>query len=93
MRASRTDAEDLTSQLAQLKATDCERVFREKISGATADQPQLEGLTATVGQGDVVIRVATKPHCAPSPRFARSGCREWSHTERPAGVTALELPA
>jgi DNA invertase Pin-like site-specific DNA recombinase len=46
-----------------LKATDCERVFREKISGATADQPQLEELTATVGQGDVVISNQT-PLCA-----------------------------
>jgi hypothetical protein len=26
-----TDAQDLTSQLAQLKAAGCERVFREKI--------------------------------------------------------------
>ena len=50
-----TDAQDLTSQLAQLKAVGCERVFREKISGATAERPQLKKLLATVGQGDVVI--------------------------------------
>ena len=50
-----TDAQDLTSQLAQLKAVGCERVFREKISGATAQRPQLKKLLATVGQGDVVI--------------------------------------
>ena len=37
-----TDAQDLTGQLAQLKAAGCERVFREKISGATADRPQLK---------------------------------------------------
>jgi DNA invertase Pin-like site-specific DNA recombinase len=30
-----TDAQDLTSQLSQLKAAGCERVFREKISAAT----------------------------------------------------------
>ena len=42
-----TDAQDLTSQLAQLKAAGCERVFREKISGATADRPQLKKLLAT----------------------------------------------
>ncbi len=29
-----TDAQDLTSQLAQLKAAGCERAFREKVSGA-----------------------------------------------------------
>src|SRR5580658_8990725 len=50
-----TDAQDLTSQLAQLKAAGCERVFREKISGATADRPQLKKLMAVVGPGDVVI--------------------------------------
>ena len=35
------DAQDLTSQLAQLKAAGCEKVFREKITGTTADRPQL----------------------------------------------------
>jgi DNA invertase Pin-like site-specific DNA recombinase len=50
-----TDAQDLTGQLAQLKAAGCERVFREKVSGATADRPQLKKLMAAVGPGDVVI--------------------------------------
>ncbi len=50
-----TDTQDLTSQLAQLKAAGCEKVFREKISGATANRPQLKKLMAAVGHGDVVI--------------------------------------
>lgn len=50
-----TDAQDLTSQLAQLKAAGCESIFREKISGATADRPQLKKLMAKIGPGDVVI--------------------------------------
>ncbi len=50
-----TDAQDFSSQLAQLKAAGCERVFREKISGATTDRPQLRKMLATVGHGDVVI--------------------------------------
>ena len=50
-----TDAQDLTSQLDQLKAAGCARVFREKISGATADRPQLKKLMATIGHGDVLI--------------------------------------
>jgi DNA invertase Pin-like site-specific DNA recombinase len=37
-----TDAQALTTQLAQLKAAGCERVSKEKISGATADQPQFK---------------------------------------------------
>ena len=31
-----TEAQDLTSQLAQLKGAGCEKVFREKITGTTA---------------------------------------------------------
>lgn len=50
-----TDARDLTCQLAQLQAAGCEHVFREKISGATADSPQPQKLLARVGPGDVVI--------------------------------------
>jgi DNA invertase Pin-like site-specific DNA recombinase len=50
-----TDAQDLTNQLAQLKAAGCERIFREKISGDTADRPQLKKLMATIGTGDVLI--------------------------------------
>jgi DNA invertase Pin-like site-specific DNA recombinase len=50
-----TDAQDLTSQLAQLKAAGCERIFREKISGATAERPQLKKLMETIGHGDVLI--------------------------------------
>jgi Site-specific recombinases, DNA invertase Pin homologs len=50
-----TDAQDLTSQLAELKAAGCEKVFREKITGATADRPQLKKMVATLVPGDVVI--------------------------------------
>jgi DNA invertase Pin-like site-specific DNA recombinase len=39
-----TGAQDLTSQLAQLKGTGCEKVFREKLTGTTADRPQLQKL-------------------------------------------------
>jgi DNA invertase Pin-like site-specific DNA recombinase len=50
-----TDAQDLTGQLAQLKAAGCEKVFREKVTGATADRPQLKKLIAALAHGDVVI--------------------------------------
>src|SRR5712672_3817078 len=50
-----TDAQDLASQLAQLKAAGCEKVFREKITGTTADRPQLKKLMAALAHGDVVI--------------------------------------
>jgi len=50
-----TDAQDLTGQLSQLKAAGCERVFREKITGATTDRPQLRKLMAVLSHGDVVV--------------------------------------
>jgi DNA invertase Pin-like site-specific DNA recombinase len=50
-----TIAQDLTSQIAQLKAAGCARIFREKISADTAERPQLKKLLAIVRQGDVVI--------------------------------------
>ena len=36
-----TGAQDLTSQLAQLNAVGCEKMYREKITSMTADRPQL----------------------------------------------------
>src|SRR5271169_2826618 len=53
-RAS-TDAQDLSNQLAQLNAGGREKVFREKVSGATTERPQLKKLTAALAHGDVVV--------------------------------------
>jgi DNA invertase Pin-like site-specific DNA recombinase len=53
-----TDAQDLTSQLAQLKAAGCEKVFREKITGTTAGRSQLQKLMKALAPGDVVITAA-----------------------------------
>jgi DNA invertase Pin-like site-specific DNA recombinase len=50
-----TDAQDLTNQVAQLKAAGCGTIFREKVSGATAERPQLKKLMAALAAGDVVI--------------------------------------
>ena len=53
-----TGAQNLSAQLKDLKAAGCEHVFKEKVTGATADRPQLKKLMATVGHGDVVIIAA-----------------------------------
>jgi DNA invertase Pin-like site-specific DNA recombinase len=42
----------------QLKAAGCEKVFREKITGTTADRPQLAKLMKALTPGDVVITPA-----------------------------------
>lgn len=53
-----TVAQDLTNQLAQLKAVDCEKVYCEKLTGATADRPELKNLMTALSEGDVVIMPA-----------------------------------
>jgi DNA invertase Pin-like site-specific DNA recombinase len=50
-----TDAQDLAIQNGQLAAAGCERIFADKVSGATTDRPQLKKLLATAGQGDTII--------------------------------------
>src|SRR3954452_12393534 len=50
-----TEAQDLTGATAQLKAAGCQKIFREKITGTTADRPQLKKLLAVVAHDDVVI--------------------------------------
>ena len=53
-----TGAQDLTSQLAELKAVGCQKVFREKITGTTAERPQLAKLMKALAPDDVVITPA-----------------------------------
>ena len=45
------DAQDLTNQVAQLKGAGCATIFREKISGATAERPQLKKLMTALTHG------------------------------------------
>jgi DNA invertase Pin-like site-specific DNA recombinase len=53
-----TEAQDLTSQLAQLKGAGCEKVFREKLTGTNTDRPQLGKLMKKLAPADVVITPA-----------------------------------
>ena len=53
-----TEAQDLSSRLAQLKAAGCEKVFREKLTDTNTDRPQLRKLMAALAHGDVVITPA-----------------------------------
>ena len=59
-----TAAQDETGQVRQLKAARCEKVFREKITGTTADRPQLAALMKKLVHGDVVITPASGPPVA-----------------------------
>ena len=54
-----TDGQTLEAQLAQLEAAGAGvgggKVFREKVSGAARDRPQLARLLASLSPGDVVL--------------------------------------
>src|SRR5829696_3815667 len=50
-----TDGQTLDAQVAQLKAAGAEKVFREKVSGARADRPELARLMRALNPGDVVL--------------------------------------
>ena len=53
-----TAAQDESGQVKQLKAAGCAKIFREKITGTTADRPQLAKLMKALAPGDVVITPA-----------------------------------
>jgi DNA invertase Pin-like site-specific DNA recombinase len=50
-----TDGQSLSAQLAELKASRCEKIFQEKISGARSDRKQLARLMVVLAKGDVLV--------------------------------------
>src|SRR5215207_140880 len=50
-----TEGQTLEAQLAQLKHAKAERIFKEKVSGARADRPQLKKAIAALEPGDVLL--------------------------------------
>ena len=50
-----TQDQHLTGQLEALKAAGAHPVYREKVSGARADRPQLAKLMAALEPGDIVV--------------------------------------
>jgi DNA invertase Pin-like site-specific DNA recombinase len=50
-----TDGQSLAAQVAELKVANCNRIFREKISGARTDRKQLARLIEALDKGDVLV--------------------------------------
>lgn len=50
-----TQDQDLSAQLAALKAAGAKVIYREKISGVRANRPQLKKMVAALRRGDLVI--------------------------------------
>src|SRR5260370_32927902 len=81
-----TASQDETGQVRQLKAAGCEKIFREKITGTTADRPQLGKLMKRLAPGDVVITPAVDPLSRDTPDLL--GLAPQSHRPR-AGIRSL----
>jgi DNA invertase Pin-like site-specific DNA recombinase len=54
-----SNGQDLAQQLAQLDAAGCTKVYREKISGATAERSQLKRAIGALDAGDVLMVTST----------------------------------
>jgi len=50
-----TSGQTLDAQLEQLAAHGCDRIFRETMSGARADRPELGRALAALNEGDVLL--------------------------------------
>ena len=50
-----TTGQDYNGQIADLQAAGCQRIYREKISGAKTDRVELGKLLKAIGQDDVVV--------------------------------------
>ena len=54
-----SNGQDLAQQLAQLDAAGCTKIYREKVSAATAERPQLKRAIGALDVGDVLMVTAT----------------------------------
>src|SRR3546814_12479108 len=54
-----SNGQDLAQQLAQLDAAGCTKIYRAKVSAATAERPQLKRAIGALDAGDVLMVTAT----------------------------------
>src|SRR3546814_20513084 len=79
-----SNGQDLAQQLAQLDAAGCTKIYREKVSAATAERHQLKRAIGALDAGDVLMVTATDSlarntrallHILQAVQEARSGFR------------------
>jgi DNA invertase Pin-like site-specific DNA recombinase len=51
--------QDLAQQLAELSAAGCTKIYQEKVSGGTAERPQLKRAIGALDAGDVLMVTST----------------------------------
>lgn len=85
-----TDTQDLASQLAQLKAAGCGKLFHEKLTGANADRLQLKKLRTVLAPGDLVLIPAVDRHARGVTDLLVLAC---DMQRAGAGVRSLAEPA
>src|SRR3546814_13157358 len=54
-----SNGQDLAQQLAQLDAAGCTKIYRQKVSDATAERPQLKRANGALAAGAVLMVTAT----------------------------------
>jgi DNA invertase Pin-like site-specific DNA recombinase len=54
-RVSKTEGQDIASQIEALEAAGCQRIYEEKASGARWNRPELTHLIGKLNKGDVLV--------------------------------------
>lgn len=99
-----SDAQELEAQREQLAAAGCQRIFSEKISGASLRRPELERMLDHIRSGDA-LTVTRLDRLARSTRDLlsiaerlndvgaglRSLCEPWADTTSPAGRMVMTV--
>jgi DNA invertase Pin-like site-specific DNA recombinase len=78
-----TNGQDYNGHLAALKSAGCNKVFKEKVSGARSDRPELAKMVKALEPGDIVV-VARLDRLAHARRGTCSTCSTQSARLVPA---------
>ena len=84
-----TDEQTLTGQCQRLSAAGCEKLFEEKISGATRNRPKLETLIDHLRKDDVLVVTRLDRLARSTSELLRIAERI---TEKDAGLQSLDEP-